>query len=61
MQSPHKKQGYVFEGWSWLKFSKLGLALGMVLTFYRSMIKRLKLKVRKFKKLISFTGEAIQG
>ena len=33
---------------SWFKFNNLGLALGMSLTFYTSLEKGLKLKVRKF-------------
>ena len=37
-----------FEGWSWLKFNKLGLALGTNLKFYTSLPKRLKLIVQKF-------------
>ena len=37
-----------FEGWSWFKFKNLGLALGMNLTFYTSVAKGLKLKVRRF-------------
>ena len=36
-----------FEGWSWFKFDNLGLALGTNLTFYTSVAKGLKLKVRK--------------
>ena len=41
-----------FEGWSWFKFNNLGLALGTNLTFYTSVVKGLKLKVRKFLGLI---------
>ena len=37
-----------YEGWYWFRFNNLGLALIMVLEFYCSMAKRLKLKVRKF-------------
>ena len=37
-----------FRGWTWLKFNNLGLALGTNLTFYASLSKGLKLKVRKF-------------
>ena len=36
-----------FEGRSWFKFDNLELALGMPLTFYTSVSKELKLKVRK--------------
>ena len=36
----------------WFKFNDLGLALGMVLKFYTSVVKCLKLKVRKFLGLI---------
>ena len=41
-----------FEGYSWVKFNNLGLALGMALDFYTSVAKGLKLKVRKFLGLI---------
>ena len=37
-----------FEGRSWFKFSNLGLTLDKNLTFYTSVAKGLKLKVRKF-------------
>ena len=37
-----------FEGWSWFKFNDLGLALGTNLKFYASVVKGLKVKVRKF-------------
>ena len=51
------------EGWSWLKFNNLGLALAMVLKFYTSVAKGLKLKVRKFWELIptfvEVTGEKL--
>ena len=36
-----------FETWSWFKFNNLGLGLGKNLTFYNSVAKELKLKVRK--------------
>ena len=36
------------EGWSWFKFNNLGLVPGTNLKFYTSVIKGLKLKVRKF-------------
>ena len=58
-----KKQ--FFEGWSWFKFNDLGLALGMVLKFYTSVTKGLKLNVRKFLGLIPMfveaTGEKLVG
>ena len=38
----------IFEGWSWFKFSNLGLALGKNLKFYSSVAKGLKLKIGKF-------------
>ena len=41
-----------FKGRPWFKFNNLGLALGMVLKFYTSVAKGLKLKVRKFCGLI---------
>ena len=54
-----------FEGWSWFKFSNLGLALGMTLKFYTSVAKELKLKARKFWGLIltfvEVTGEKLVG
>ena len=37
-----------FEGWSWLRLNNLGLALDKNLKFYNSVVKGLKLKVRKF-------------
>ena len=37
-----------FKGWSWLKFNHLGRVLGIDLKFYSSMVKKLKLKFRKF-------------
>ena len=37
-----------FEGFSWFKFNKLGLVLGMVLKFYSSMEKVSELEVTKF-------------
>ena len=52
-----------FEGWSWFKFNKLGLALGTNLKSYTSVAKGLKLKVGKFWGLIStfveVTGEKL--
>ena len=33
---------------SWFKFNNLGMAIGIALIFYTSVVKRLKLKVRKF-------------
>ena len=41
-----------FDGWSLFKFNNLGLALGMVLKFYTSVAKWLKLKTRRFCELI---------
>ena len=53
------------EGHSWFKFNKLGLALGMAITFYASESKRIKLKIRKFWGLIStfveVTGKKLVG
>ena len=52
-----------FEGCSWFKFNNLRLALSMVLKFYTSEAKGLKLKVRKFLGLIptfvEVTGEKL--
>ena len=54
-----------FERWPWFKFNDLGLALGTNLEFYTSVAKGLKLKVRKFLRLIStfveVTGEKLEG
>ena len=54
-----------FERWSWFKFNNLGLALGTNLTFYTSLAKGLKLKVKKFLGLIptfaEVTGEKLVG
>ena len=54
-----------FEGWSWLKFNNLGLALGKNLKFYISVTKGLKLKVKKFwgliYTLVEVTGEKLVG
>ena len=54
-----------FEGWSWLKFNNLGLALGTNLKFYTCLAKALKLKVRNFWDLIptfvEVTGEKLVG
>ena len=36
------------EGYSWLKFSNLGLALSITLKFYTNVEKGLKLKTRRF-------------
>ena len=48
-----------------LKFNNLGLALGMALKFYTSVVKGLKLKVREFWWLIptfvQVTGEKLVG
>ena len=55
----------IFERWSWLKFSNLKLALGTNLKFYTSVVKRLKLKVRKFlgpiPTFVEVTGEKLEG
>ena len=48
-----------------MKFNNLGLALGMALTFYTSVTKGLKLKVRKFQgpvlTFVEVTGEKLVG
>ena len=53
-----------FVGWSWFKFNNLRLALRMALIFHTSEAKELKLKVRKFLRLIptfvEVTGEKRQ-
>ena len=54
-----------FEGWCWLKFNNLRLALGTNLKFYTNLSKGFKLKVRKFWRLIltfvEVTGEKLVG
>ena len=54
-----------FEGWSWLRFSILGLALIMAFKCYSGVAKRLKLKVRKFWRpvltFVEVTGEKLVG
>ena len=56
---------FLFEGRSWIKFNKLGLALGIALKFYIIVAKRLKLKGRKIWGLIlmfvEVTGEKLVG
>ena len=42
-----------FEGWSWFKFNNLGQTIGMNFSIYKSVMKWLKLKVRKFRGLVS--------
>ena len=51
---------WFFEGWSWFKFSNLGLAVGANLKFYTSVAKWLKLKVTKFWALIPTFAEVTQ-
>ena len=41
----------------WFKFNNLGLTQGIALTFYTSVAKGLKLKVRKFRRLIRTFAE----
>ena len=54
-----------FEGWSWFKFNNLGLAIGMNLKFYTSVVNGLKLKAKKFCGLVptfaEVTGEKLVG
>ena len=56
---------HFFEGWSWFNFNNLGLALSMALKFYTSLAEGLKLKLRKFCRLIitfvKVTGEKLIG
>ena len=53
------------EGWSWFKFSNLGLALGTDLRPYTSVLKGLKLKGKNLLGLIrtfaEVTGEKLEG
>ena len=59
------KKTRFFEGWSWFKLNNLWLAVGTNLEFHTSVIKGLKLKVRKFWGLIptfvEVTGEKLVG
>ena len=59
------KSYHFFGEWFWFKFNNLGLALDMVLKFYTSVVKRLKLKVKKLWGLIptivEVTGEKLVG
>ena len=52
-----------FEGWFWFNFNNLLLALSIALKFYTNVAKVLKVKVRKFLKLIPMfvevTGEKL--
>ena len=54
-----------FEGCCWLKFSNLGLALGMASKFYTSVTKGLKLKIgtieRPISTFVEATGEKLVG
>ena len=43
----------------WLKFNNLNVALVMTLTFYTSVVKGLKLRIRKFWRLILTLGEVV--
>ena len=53
----------LFKGWSWFKYNNLGLALGVVLKFYTSVARGLKVKVTQFLGLIlalvEVTGERL--
>ena len=57
----NSKIGYYFEGCFCFEFNNLELALGIALKFYTSVVKRLKLYVRKFWRLISkFVGVTVE-
>ena len=45
------------EGWSWFKFTNLGLEPGMALKLYTSVAKGLKLKISKFYVYRSYRGK----
>ena len=59
------QKNHFFEGWSWFKFNNLAMVLGMILKFYTSVAKGLKLKARKFCGLtppfVEVTGEKLVG
>ena len=59
------QKNHFLEGWSCFKFNNLGLARGMALKLYTSLVKGLKLKVRNFWGLIpafvEVTGENRYG
>ena len=48
---------HFFKGWSWFKLNNLQLLPEMALIFYSSVIKGLKLKVKKFYSIIPVFGE----
>ena len=49
-----------FECWSWFKFNDFGLAQGTNFKFYTIVVKRLKLKVRKFLGLVPMFVEVTE-
>ena len=51
------RKTHFFEGWPWFRFSNLELVLVIAFAFYSSVIKGLKLKVRKFLGLTPTFGE----
>ena len=51
----------LFDRCFWFKFNNLRIALGMTFTFYTSVAKRLKLKLRKFLGLIIPTFLEVTG
>ena len=46
------QKNHFFVGWPWFRFNSLGLALVLLLKFYTSVTKGLKVKVRKFLNLL---------
>ena len=55
------QKNHLFEEQSWSKFNNLGLALGIALTFFSSMAKGLKLKVRNFGGASSYVCRSYKG
>ena len=57
----NSKIGYYFEGCFCFEFNNLELTLGIALKFYTSVVKKLKLYVRKFWRLIpKFVGVTVE-
>ena len=50
-----------FEGWSWLKFNNLELALGMALKFYTKHGERVKTKSQKVWRVNSYSWRSYRG
>ena len=62
---PKEDPKNIWGWWSWFKFNNLGLTQGTNLKFYTSVVKGLKLKVKKFwgqiPTFVEVTGEKLVG